>query len=413
MDKWNEIWHTITQNRMRSILTAFGIFWGIFMLIIMVGLGNAMERGIYSKIGGFATNSSFFSDGTTTQPYKGFQKGRTWNIRTADLAVIKSRVPQCDIITPIIFGGQSTNNVLLNDRYGTYSIKGCLPNYTQMQAVNLKFGRYINDIDIQEKRKVCFIGETIYDELFPQRNNPIGTYIRVNSIYYKIVGVEKKGSGGINLGGRPETTVVLPLTTMQQAYNMGDKIHLLGITTQPNIPVSQIQEKVTEVLRQQHQIAPTDKAAVFSMNLEEQFNMLKYLSIGISALIWLVGIGTLIAGAVGVSNIMLVTIKERTKEIGIRRAIGAHPRHIATQIMSESLVLTVMAGVVGVMVGIGVLQLLELGMSAPDSSFKNPQISFQIAILSLSVLGIIGLLAGLMPTIRALRVKPIEALGEE
>lgn len=413
MDKWKEIWMTITKNKSRSILTAFGVFWGMFMLVAMVGLGNALENGIFSKLSGFATNSCFFESDYTAEPYRGFKKGRYWSINNADLNIIKERVPEVDIVTPIIFGGSSENNVVYNDLSGTYRVKGQIPNYQEIESVNIKYGRYINDIDILEKRKVCIIGENVYKVLFPHFENPIGQYIRVNGIYFQIVGVLSGGTRSINIGGRPDETVLLPLTTMQQAYNMGDIVHLLAVTTKADIPAKDIEQKVSKVLKQQHQISPTDKSAVMCINLEEQFNMFKYLGMGISALIWLIGIGTLLAGAIGVSNIMLVTVRERTKEIGIRRAIGASPRNIAGQIIAESVVLTSIAGLVGMMLGVLVLRLMDILTAQGDGFFREPQIAFSTAIGALVIIVVIGIMAGLMPAFRALGIKPIEAIREE
>ena len=242
----------------------------------------------------------------------------------------------------------------------------------------------------------------------------MGKYIRVNGIYFRVVGVCSAGSSGVNINGRPDETVILPITTMQQAYNMGDKVHMLAITTAPDIVVKQVEEQVKDVLKRQHQISPTDASAVMSMNLEEQFNMFKYLGIGISALIWIVGLGTLMAGAVGVSNIMMVTIRERTKEIGIRRAIGASPRNIATQIISESIVLTTLAGLLGIVLGVFAIQGIGLMMeSSKDMILKNPEIAFTTAVGALVIIVLIGALAGMMPAARALAIKPIEALNEE
>lgn len=414
MDKWKEIWMTITKNKSRSVLTAFGVFWGIFMLMIMIGLGNALKNGIYSQISGFATNSCILMSDATSEPYMGFRKGRYWNIVNEDIDIIRERVPDVDLVIPVLFGNRADDNVVYGDRAETYNVRGQTPDYIKMESVRMKCGRHINDIDILEKRKVCVIGQSVYDALFTPGEDPLGKYIRVNGIYFRVVGVCSAGSSGVNINGRPDETVILPITTMQQAYNMGDKVHMLAITTAPDIVVKQVEEQVKDVLKRQHQISPTDASAVMSMNLEEQFNMFKYLGIGISALIWIVGLGTLMAGAVGVSNIMLVTIRERTKEIGIRRAIGASPRNIAMQIISESIVLTTLAGLLGIVLGVFAIQGIGLMMeSSKDMILKNPEIAFTTAVGALVIIVLIGALAGMMPAARALAIKPIEALNEE
>ncbi len=413
IDRWQEIWITITSNKSRSFLTAFGVFWGIFMLVLMVGAGNALQTGIFSQIEGFATNSVFFGAERTTEPYKGFRKGRVWNMTNSDLPIIRHRVDDLQYMSPVLFGGGGGNgkNVVRGEKGGSYRIKGCYPEYDLIEKSKMLYGRYVNDIDIAEKRKVCIIGERIYEVLF-NGEDPIGKQIRVNGIYFQVIGVAR-GTSNVSIGGRADETVVLPFTTMQQAFNQGHVIHLLAATAKPGVDVKIIQDKITEVLKQQHQISPDDKEAVFSMNIEEQFKMFNYLGIGIAALIWIVGIGTLLAGAIGVSNIMLVTVRERTKEIGIRRALGATPNNIIGQIMSETVVLTVLAGIGGIVLGVGLLSAVGVALSQGDQFFKDPQISFTMAIGSLIILIVVGMLAGLIPAQRAMMIKPVEAIAEE
>ncbi len=411
-DRWQEIWMTITSNKSRSFLTAFGVFWGIFMLVLMVGAGNALKTGIFSQIEGFATNSVFFMAERTTEPYKGFRKGRVWNMTNSDLPIIRNRVDDLQYMSPVLFGGgNGEKNVVRGDKGGSYLVKGCYPEYDLIEKSKMLYGRYVNDIDIAEKRKVCVIGERVYEVLF-HGENPAGKQIRVNGIYFQVIGVARSTSG-VSIGGQTAETVVLPFTTMQQAFNQGNVIHFLAATAKPGVAVRSIQDKITEVLKQQHQISPDDKEAVFSMNIEEQFKMFNNLEIGISLLIWIVGIGTLLAGAVGVSNIMLVTVRERTKEIGIRRALGATPNNIIGQILSESVVLTVLAGIGGIVLGVGLLSAVGVVLSQGDQFFKDPQISFTMAVGSLIILIVIGMLAGLIPAQRAMMIKPVEAIAEE
>lgn len=411
-DRFQEIWITITHNKSRSFLTAFGVFWGMFMLVAMVGAGVALERGISSQIEGFATNSCFVWENATTEPYKGFRKGRQWQMRNSDIYMLQQNVPEIQFIAPIIFGGNSENNVLRDDKSGAFNIKGNFPAYNEIDNQKILMGRYINTIDIAEKRKVCVIGERVYEVMFPHGEDPMGKNIQVNGIYFSVVGVTRSNAN-INIGGDAQETVVLPFTTMQQAFNMGDRVHFLAITARPGIRVTELEEKVQAVLKQAHDIAPHDKSAVGGMNLEEQFTMFLYLGIGIASLIWIVGTGTLLAGAVGVSNIMLVTVKERTREIGIRRALGATPSNIVGQILTESVVLTVLAGVSGLMMGVGLLSLAGKLMEQSDGMFKDPQISFGVGVGALIILVVIGTLAGFIPANRAMKIKPIEAIREE
>ncbi|MDR2840813.1 MAG: ABC transporter permease [Paludibacter sp.] len=412
IDRWQEIWLTITHNRSRSFLTAFGVFWGMFMLVAMVGAGTALETGIMSQIDGFATNSCFIWDSNTSLPYKGFRKGRVWNIVNEDIPVLRNNIPEIQYIAPVLFGGSSSNNVTRSDKVGTYSVKGNYPVYNLIDESKLIYGRHINEIDIAERRKVCEIGERVYEVLFPTKENPVGQKIQVNGIYFQVIGVSQHSSG-INLGGDAAETVVLPFTTMQQAFNQGNIVHFLAVTAQPGVKVKVVEEKVKTILKQRHSISPDDPTAVGGMNIEDEFTMFLYLGNGIGLLILVVGLGTLIAGGIGISNIMLVTVRERTKEIGIRRALGATPSNIIGQILSESIVLTLIAGVAGLMLGVGLLNVTSILLSSQDIFFKDPQISFSVAIQSLGVLLVIGTLAGLLPVNRAMNIKAIDAIREE
>jgi putative ABC transport system permease protein len=412
LDRWQEIWITITHNKSRSFLTAFGVFWGMFMLVAMVGAGVALERGMSSQIEGFATNSCFVWTEQTSLPYKGLKKGRTWNMVNEDIPVLKNNIPEIQYLAPVLFGGNSTNNVTRSDKVGSFGIKGNYPSYNLIDESIMIYGRYINDIDVAEKRKVCVIGERVYEVLFPTKENPLGKNIQVNGIYFQVIGVARHTSD-IDIGGDAKETVILPFSTMQQAFNQGDVIHFMAVTAMPGIKVKVVETRIREELRKLHSISPEDKTAVGGFNIEDQFTMFLYLGIGITSLIWIVGLGTLLAGAIGVSNIMLVTVRERTKEIGIRRALGATPRNIISQIMSESIILTLIAGIAGLMFGVGLLQVVGILLSQGDQFFKDPQISFGVAVGALFILLVIGTLAGFLPANRAMSIKPIEAIREE
>lgn len=414
IDRWHEIWITITQNKSRSFLTAFGVFWGIFMLVLMVGAGNALNHGIRSQVEGFASNSSFYWSSSTTEPYKGFRKGRRWNMLNSDIPIIKSKVPELEHISPILFGGNGgeSNNVYYGEKSGSYQIKGCYPVYNMIESSTILQGRFINDIDISDQRKVCLIGDRVAEVLFPNAHSALGALIRVNGIYFRVIGVIK-GMSSVSIGGPTAESIILPFSTMQKAFNEGNIIDFLAVTAKPGIKMKVAQDKVSATLKEIHQINPKDKDAVGSMNIEEQFDMFNNLFLGISFLIWIVGLGTLFAGAVGVSNIMLVTVRERTKEIGIRRALGATPQNIIGQILTESAVLTLLAGVGGIVLGVGILSAVGVALSQGDQFFKDPQISFSMAVGALFILVIIGTLAGFIPAKRAMTIKPVEAISEE
>jgi putative ABC transport system permease protein len=414
LDRFEEIWVTITRNKLRSFLTGFGVFWGIFMLIIMMGSGEGMQRGMFEGIEGFATNSCFMGAGSTGLAYKGFQKGRRWNIHNGDLEILTHAIPEIDHLSPVLWGARGTNNVVFEDNSSSCTVRGFHSNYKYIENPFLTQGRFINEIDIIQKRKVCVIGTNVYEELFPRKNDPIGKYVRVNGIYYQIIGVSS-GVSNMNLGGKTSESVAIPFTTMQQINNQGDIIHFLAATAKGNNSVKLMEERMKELLKAHNNIDPNDTQAIWGFNMAEQFQMFNYLFLGIAILIWIVGSGTLIAGIVGVSNIMVVTVKERTKEIGIRRALGAKPTTIISQIMAESLVLTAIAGLLGLCLGVLTLYLADVYwlQKAENVFLSNPTVSFGTAVASTIILLICGLIAGAIPTMRALQVKAIDAIREE
>ncbi len=418
IDRLYEIWYTISRNKSRSLLTAFGVFWGITMLVIMAGSGKGLSNGIMSGTEGFAMNSCFMFSNRTTEPYKGFQKGRYWQMTIDDVHAIKAQVKSVDVVGPMIFGRQSDNNVSYNENYGTFSTKGISSDQIRIEPMQVLKGRYINLIDERERRKVCVIGTRVEEVLFPRGEDPIGKYIKVNGIYFQIAGVFKAKSQ-INFGGRSEEMIVMPYTTMQQAYNMGKEIHLISLTAKEGVRVETVEKETIDLIKRRHSISPTDPQALRSINLAQQFNTFRMLFMGIDSLIWIVGLGTLFAGIIGVSNIMMVTVRERTKEIGIRRALGAHPSSIIGQIISESVLLTTLAGIIGLSLGVGVLYganvILDSMPKADDEPmfFQDPNISFTIGISVLIVLVVSGVLAGMIPAMRAMQIKAIDAIREE
>jgi putative ABC transport system permease protein len=419
LDRWNEIWHALAKNKVRSLLTAFGVFWGIFMLIVMAGASNGLKNGIVEGVAKFATNSCFMWSGQTGEPYKGFKRGRQWNMDSDDLTFILANVPEVEYISPKNFGSNMNSgpNTIHGLKSGAYNIKGDYPAYIKIDPYTTLQGRWINDMDILEKRKVCVIGQKVYEQMFEAKENPLGVYLKISGVYYQVIGVIRPETQ-ININGRAEESIFLPFTTMQQTYNMGNMVHFLAITAKKGIPVSVVEEKVKNIIKKRHSIAPTDVQALNSVNIEEQFKQISGLFLAIGVLTWIVGIGTLMAGVIGVSNIMLVIVKERTKEIGVQRALGASPRTIITQIMLESVALTTVAGYTGLSLGVALLELVNkvLESQPPNADrafFKNPEVSISIALVSLTILVLAGLFAGSIPAQRALQIKPIEALREE
>lgn len=419
-DLWKEIISALKKNRMRSFMTAFGVFWGIFMLIIMSGAGKALENGVMDGINAFASNSAFFWTERTSKPHKGFQRGRQWLYDNRDIEAIKNTVPEVEYISPRLFGPRSFggDNCVRGKRSGAFNIYGDFPEYFKIDPWTPVKGRLINQIDLLNARKVINIGERVAEVMFAPNEDPIGQYLRINGVYFQVVGIIK-GETRINIGGgRKSETIIMPFSTMQKAFNMGDDVHFFSVTAQPGVPVSQLEERLKQLLKQRHSIAPDDRQAIGSFNIELEWKKYRGLFTGIQILTWIVGIGTLLAGVIGVSNIMLVIIRERTQEIGIQRAIGATPTKIMLHIVAESVFLTVIAGYIGLALGVGILEILNyiLEMNAGDSGeifFRRPEISFQMALGALSVLIISGIFAGLIPAQRAIRIKPIDALRDE
>ena len=414
LDRFEEIWVTITRNKMRSLLTGLGVFWGILMLIVMMGFGTGFQRGVAEGLDGVAMNSCFMWPGRTGEAYRGFQRGRHWNIQSRDVEILRRSIPEIDVLSPVLFGGSSENNVMWGDTHGTFNVRGFHYNFQHIENPFLTQGRFINEIDIMQRRKVCVIGTNVAEELFPAGVDPIGQHIRVNGIYYQVVGVSQ-GVSNVSLNGRTADAISIPFTTMQQVGNFGTTVHMLTATARSGYRVSVIEERMREILKANNNISPTDRQAIWSNNMEEQFRMFNNLFIGIAILIWIVGSGTLIAGIVGVSNIMVVTIKERTKEIGIRRALGAKPRQIISQIMAESLLLTSIAGLLGLSFGVLGLYIAETiwYVNLESTFFAAPEVSFTTAVTSTIILIICGLIAGIIPTKRALSIKAIDAIREE
>ena len=416
-DRWVEIWVTITRNKTRSLLTGFGVFWGILMLVILLGSGNGFKNGVLKNVDGFSTNSAFFFSERTGEPYKGYKKGRYWQMRNRDLETIQKRVKGVRYISPMIMQWGGQNNVVKGQKFGTYNVRGVYSEYFNIETQHVLEGRLLNEVDMIEKRKVCVIGSSVREALFTQQEDPVGQYIRVNGIYYQVVGVIKP-KPRVSIGGRTEESIMIPFKTLQQTSNQGDKFWFLCATAEDGYSCEKMMEDIKDVLRSQNEISPTDEQAISSFTIAKQFETFDLLFTGINILVWLVGIGTLLAGVIGVSNIMMVTVRERTREIGVRRAIGAKPWDIISQIMSESLLLTSIAGLLGLSVGVFLLDLVDKalmrgGEASNDSFFSNPEIHIGTAFAATLVLLVCGLLAGLIPAWRAMQIKAIDAIREE
>ncbi len=421
IDFWQEIFSSLKKNKVRTILTAFGVFWGIFMLIVMAGAGQGLENGVNEGFSSFATNSAFFWTNKTGEPYKGYKRGRIWRLTNEDMDYIRKNVPDIQYLAPRLQGWRQNDidNTIRGEKSGSFYIKGDYPTYRKIDPFTMLEGRFINDIDILHKRKNCIIGERVRETMFDADENPLGEYIKVNGVYFKVVGVFKPETQ-ISFGGDKKESIIIPFTTLQQTYNYGNRVHFFSVTAKPGIPVSQVEDEIIAQLKIKNEIAPNDTEAVGHFNVEKQFKMMNALFFGIRALTWFVGLGTLMAGVMGVSNIMLVIIKERTHEIGIQRALGATPKTVIRQIISESVFLTTVAGYIGLFIGMMLLEginiaLIKAAEGNPDNDIiiKSPEISLTMGISAIAVLVIAGAIAGILPARRAVKMKTIDALRDE
>jgi len=411
LDSYREVLDTLTRNKSRSFLTGFGVFWGVFMLVALMGGGSGLKELLQQNFAGFATNSALVWAQPTSKAYKGFRKGRTWTMDYNDVSRLRRSVPELDVITPVLFSNGGI--AYYGDHKATVGISGALPDFQRINEPKMYYGRYIDEADIRDHRKVCVIQKKTYKELFPGGGDPCGKRIRIDNIYYQIVGVDYQMSEGVNLTGEAGTGVTLPLTFMQQAYNRGNAVDMIAVTGKKGVVMSGITDRIRETIARAHTVDPTDEQGAMVFNTEVLFQLLDNLFRGVNFLIWLVGLGTLLAGSIGVSNIMMVTVRERTTEIGIRRAIGATPRNILSQIISESIVLTLVAGMSGILFAVLILQMLELGNTEDGILAAHFQVGFWTAILAALMVSAMGVLAGLAPAARAMSIKPVDAMRDE
>lgn len=409
-DSFSEILNVLTRNKSRTFLTGFGVFWGVFMLVGLVGGGDGLKEILNNNLAGFATNSAVVWAQPTTKPYHGFRKGRQWTLNYDDIKRLRAHVPELDVITPTI--SRWSANTTHDDRSASGIIKGVLPEMQNVSEPKMMYGRYINQMDINQGRKVCVIGKQVYKSLFPKGGDPCGDVIRIDSVYFSVVGVNYS-DGNMNVNGNDQQAVFMPLSLVQQIYNRGHSVDIICVTGKPGVVMSDITDKIRHVIAKAHDVAPDDEKGVMVFNTEMMFSMVDNMFRGINMLIWLVGIGTLLAGAIGVSNIMMVTVRERTVEIGIRRAIGATPRNILSQIIQESILLTSIAGMSGILFVVLVLQGLEMANTTDGVAAAHFQISFWTAIGAVLLLSVLGVLAGLAPALRAMSIKPVDAMRDE
>lgn len=416
-DRWSEIIEALTSNWFRTVLTAFGVLWGIFILVILLAAGKGLENGVMKGFGGMATNSMFMWTQVASKPYKGLPKGRRYNFEIEDVAAIKEEVPNLRFVSPRNqlggFGG--ANNVVRGLNTGAFNVYGDYPEIIQQEPMDITSGRFINYSDIEDKRKVAVIGEGVRSVLYDMGEDPLGTYIKINGVSFMVVGTYKKKSRGGDAEER-QKQIYVPFTAFSQAFNRGNEVGWMAITAKDGTPITNIKNDIIDVVKSRHSIHPEDDRAVGNFDLFEEYNKVNGLFVALKAVAYFVGVLVLLSGIIGISNIMLIVVKERTNEIGVRRALGATPWAIRGQILMESVFLTIISGMAGIILATGVIWLVNFQLDQMDTSemmFANPSVNLGVVMIALSILIISGLLAGLIPAQHAIKVKPVDALRTE
>lgn len=415
-DRWKEILEVLTSNVGRTILTAFGVCWGIFILIVLLAAGKGFENGIRKDFGDIATNTMFMWTRSTTKAYEGLPKGRSFEFKVSDVQAIEDNVPNLKFISPRnqLGGFRGGGNVIRGIRVGAYNVYGDYPEIINQDPMTVTSGRFLNHNDIRQKRKVAIIGQGVKSELYEKGEEVLGTYIKIQGVNFMVIGTYKKNSNDGD-GEEAQKEIFVPFTSFSQAFNRGEDVGWMAITAHDGSSISQLKESIVNVMRERHKVHPEDNRAIGYFDLYEEFNRVESLFFGLKAIAYLVGIMVLLSGIIGVSNIMLIVVKERTKEIGIRRALGEAPVSIKKQILMESIFLTIISGMIGIIFGALVIYGINslLDSVGPVDMFVNPSVSVGVVSGALMILMISGLLAGFIPAQSAIRVRPIEALRTE
>ena len=414
-DTWQEIFSSIAKNKTRTVVTIIGVLWGIFIYITLSGSAKGLDNGFDREFQDMAMNSMFVWPQSTSIPYAGFKIGRSPRLTIQNVKTLKQQVPEIQYIAPRNARGVRSGppaSVVYGDISRTYNIYGDYPEYTEISTKKIyKGGRFINNSDITNKRKVCVIGERTKKELFEKDDNPVGKFIRIDNVYFQVVGVHKYNPGG---GFETDGDIFIPFETFKNLYNTGDKVNWFVIAAYDNADVIAVEKKVKKALKRIHNVSPDDERAFGSFNLGELFNRIKGFADGMTFLSLVVGMATIIAGVIGIGNILLISVKERTKELGVRRALGATPAEVRIQIVLESIFLTLIAGVLGIILGAVALATINFfTQDLADFPYTNPTVPTPLVLGALLIMTVMGTLIGLIPAQRAVSIKPIDALREE
>lgn len=418
-DQWNEILEALSAKPLRTFITAFGVFWGITILVILLAASTGLENGVKKGFGGMSTNSMFMWTNSTSKPYKGLPQGRFYNYKNGDVDALKREFSQLQYVSPRnqLGGFRGSNNVVRGTKTGAYNVYGDYPEYILQQPMQITQGRFVNHEDIKQRRKVAIIGQGIIRELYQPGENVLGTYVKVNGVNFMVVGVYKSIS---TMGGDAEEKqkeIYTPFTSFQQAFNYGDVVGWMSITAKDGFPITDLKPKIFEFIKARHTIAPDDDRAIGNFDLYAEYSKINGLFTILTIISYFVGGLILLSGVIGIINIMLIVVKERTKEIGIRRALGATPWDIRKQILTESVVLSLIAGMAGIIFSTLIIWIANYILDGLPSDasvmFANPSISMPIVLIALIILVLAGLIAGFIPAQTAIKTKPIDALRTE
>ena len=414
-DTWQEIFSSINQNKIRTIITVIGVLWGIFLYIVLSGSAKGVDNGFERQFERISSNSLFIWGQSTTVPYNGFKTGRQISLKLSDVEALKNAIPEIQYVAPRNVSGlwgSSAGKIVYGQKTGMYNVYGDYPVFTTITTKNIyDEGRFINESDIKFNRKVCVIGERTRQELFEEDENPIGKFIRINNIYFKVVGIHKYV---VEEGMAEDGDIHIPFSTYKKLYNSGEYVHFLIVAAFDDVDIVRVEQKIRSVLKNRHNISPADKRAIGGFNLGEMFKQITKFASGLTFLSLVIGLATIFGGVIGIGNILLISVKERTKEIGIRRAVGATPKEIRLQIILESVFLTIIAGIIGIILGAIVLSVINIATQGlKNFPFTNPTVPISYILGALGLMTILGTLIGLIPAQRAISIKPIDALREE
>jgi putative ABC transport system permease protein len=413
LDRWMEIWSTLSRNRLRTFLTALGVIWGIFLLVASVAFARGLSTGVQNQMGGFATNSVYVWGGRTTMPYRGMQPGRWIRFEDADIAAVE-RVPGVEVLAPRLRVGGWPNgvNVTRGGQTGNFTVMGDQPQFARIMNMEILAGRWLDPLDLAERRKVAVIGTQVVDVLFGPGADPLGEHVSISGVWFQVVGVFRPTGGSSEDVDRHSQTLMVPFSTAQQAFNLQNRVSFFSLTVDPDLDAEVVEKRVRAALAERHKLDPRDAEAFGSFNAAQEFHKINVIFIGIQVVTWVIGVLTLLAGVLGVSNILLISVKERTREIGVRKALGAPPGSIVATVLQEAIVLTAVSGYLGLVAAVGALELADLFVTW-SGPMARPEIDFGTALVSVAILVGAGALAGLIPASYAAKIPPVEALRAE